>query len=148
MSLSSLTHIPPKTDNTSTSGTVSSPIHSVNQEGKTSLPTIAPIITFRSDEESSFNSDEETASFDDLASTEAFEHLFMTVRATTERVDQDSDIEDAASRTTAPTKTIFQNTYQKQQFTFDDIPPSKWPVNEGREKDKVCSAKLGNVHVG
>ncbi|KAI3742415.1 hypothetical protein L1987_60096 [Smallanthus sonchifolius] len=74
------------------------------------------------------NSDVESSSYDELASNHEFEHLFMAEPEQTERVD--SDIEEAASRTEAQDQTqvrnVFTNIDSKQQFTFDDIPPSKW----------------------
>ncbi|KAI3712260.1 hypothetical protein L1987_70811 [Smallanthus sonchifolius] len=61
----------------------------------------------------------------------------------TERVD--SDIEDAAFRTEAQDQAhainVFTNTYSKQQFTFDDIPPSKWR-ERSVEMLSWCSAEL------
>ncbi|KAI3825602.1 hypothetical protein L1987_07095 [Smallanthus sonchifolius] len=74
------------------------------------------------------NSDVESISYDEFSSIHEFEHLFMAEPEHTERVD--SDIEDATSRAKAQDqaqgRNVFTNTDSKQQFTFDEIPPSKW----------------------
>ncbi|KAI3704101.1 hypothetical protein L1987_74314 [Smallanthus sonchifolius] len=61
----------------------------------------------------------------------------------TERVD--FDIEDTTSRAEAQDHTrgsnVFTNTDSKQQFTFDDIPPSKWR-ERSVEMLSWCSAEL------
>ncbi|KAI3804813.1 hypothetical protein L1987_26640 [Smallanthus sonchifolius] len=88
-------------------------------------------------------SDVESDYYDELASNHEFEYLFMAEPEQTERVD--SDIEDAASRTEAQDqaqgRNVFTNTYSKQQFTFDDIPPSKWR-ERSVEMLSWCSTEL------
>ncbi|KAI3797297.1 hypothetical protein L1987_32553 [Smallanthus sonchifolius] len=82
---------------------------------------------------------------DELASNHEFEHLFMVEPEQTERVD--SDIEYATSRTEAQDqaqgRNVLTNNDSKQQFTFDDIPPSKWRERSVRcQNDSTASIEL------
>ncbi|KAI3801731.1 hypothetical protein L1987_29845 [Smallanthus sonchifolius] len=102
--------------------------NAVAQNNSTVQSTIAPLFTPYSNEEVNTQSDIESSSYDELSSNHEFEHLFMVDPEQAKRVH--SDIEDANSRAETQDqeqgRNVFTNTDSKLQFTFDDIPPSKW----------------------
>ena len=107
---------------------ISSLLSNLSQESKTGLPYIAPIIAPHSDDEAySDSSDGSTPrSFEELAPTDEFEHLFMTEPDHTERNEYYSEVDDATSHTVPQKKNKYPAADSNQSFTFDDIPPSRW----------------------
>ncbi|KAK1406173.1 hypothetical protein QVD17_41461 [Tagetes erecta] len=125
---------------------ISSFLHAMSKNNQ-HVPTMAPVITTQSDDESDPCSEGSTPkSYEDISPTEEFEHLFMTEPEHTERYDFHSEVnenDDNASNHAAHSGNQQQHpvTDSKIKFTFDDIPPSKW-LDRSIEMLTWCEAEL------